>query len=183
MRLDQGRVRAEVSPQENPFKVLTPHLEVKVVGTRFDVGVEKSGSQVVVQEGFVEVRAPALEELRRLSKETGWWQMASGRGVNMAMARKVSVAPRIDGEIDNIWNSQVQHLIGFPGESKSLQTGSSKDHSSWWKAVWDDEALYVLIEVTDDNEGTGNKVPWANDSTEIFVDADHSPLQQTGQYQ
>lgn len=173
VRLDLGRVDAEVAPQQAPFEVVTPHLEARVVGTKFDVEAEADGSQVLVSEGIVEVNSKSLTKPHEVRRDEGWWQMASGRGVSLAEAHRVASAPVIDGEIDALWDRAATHPLAFLGENNNNAIDSEADHSAWWKAVWDDEALYVLIDVADNADGHGNANPWANDSAEIFVDSDH----------
>ncbi|MAS96725.1 MAG: hypothetical protein CMO55_26335 [Verrucomicrobiales bacterium] len=177
VRLNKGRIDADVAPQEMALEVITPHLEAKVLGTQFNVDAEEGGSRLFVDEGLVEVLSKSLTKPRNLSQESGWWQMASGRGVSVAGARRVSSPPEIDGVEDQLWESQPVHPNAFLGENKVNEIDSEEDHSSSWRAVWDDEALYVLIEVVDNADGRGNDKPWSNDSAEIFIDADHGRTQ------
>ncbi len=174
IQLDLGRLRAEVSPQESPFKVHTPHLSVEVVGTAFEVLVSDEASQVLVTEGIVEVDAKALKEPLRLPAGSGWKQNGQGRGFSVAGAAHTRRPPAIDQSNDAIWDAQPARPTRFLGESKTPVHHSESDHSSQWRAVWDEDALYVLIEVADDEVGRSNAKAWANDSAEIFIDADNS---------
>jgi hypothetical protein len=57
IRLDRGSVRASVAARapEEPFSIVTPHVSVVVVGTRFTVSVEATRTTVSVEEGRVRV--------------------------------------------------------------------------------------------------------------------------------
>lgn len=174
IRLEQGKLTASVDPQKEPMRITTPHLEVVVLGTAFEVDVDEVGSFVFVDTGTVEVIYGQDRNREELGSSEGWWQLASGRGVSVASAESVSSPPVIDGEIDSIWRRQTAHDVRFKTQPGWTNTGPAADHSSSWKAMWDKEALYVLIEVNDDIPAFGSRNPWQDDSAEIFVDADHS---------
>jgi hypothetical protein len=57
IRLDRGSVRASVATRapDEPFSIVTPHVSVVVVGTRFSVSVEAARTTVSVEEGRVRV--------------------------------------------------------------------------------------------------------------------------------
>jgi multiple sugar transport system substrate-binding protein len=73
--------------------------------------------------------------------------------------------PEIDGVIDDIWaDAEVieatQYIQNSVGATALVQT------------MYDDDNLYVLAVVTDDNLQSGNANPWEQDSVEFFVDED-----------
>jgi hypothetical protein len=83
--------------------------------------------------------------------------------------------PVLDGNIDEVWYFSTEQSI------ETSQVGaaptSPADCSGKWHAVWNWEALYVLVEVTDDvltNDSGGGDNKWNDDSVEIYVDGDNS---------
>lgn len=83
---------------------------------------------------------------------------------------KVSTAPQIDGQIDEEWEKSATYAI------ENLTGGSidgANDCSATWHALWDDENLYILVEVTDDmlvNNGANASQFWIHDCVEVFFD-------------
>ncbi len=49
-----------------------------------------------------------------------------------------------------------------------------RDLSAVWYSSWDDENLYVWVNVQDDRQVKDSAKPWADDSVEIYIDADGS---------
>ena len=94
-----------------------------------------------------------------------------------------STAPSIDGSVDALWDSQPEHsldnvLIG--------SVSGSSDLSATWKAVWDADNLYVLIDVNDDNliNDSGEDF-WEDDAVELYLDVnyDHGTSYGSDDYQ
>ena len=48
------------------------------------------------------------------------------------------------------------------------------DLSGTWRSSWDDQNLYVKVNITDDRHVRDSAKPWADDSIEIYIDADGS---------
>jgi Carbohydrate family 9 binding domain-like len=48
------------------------------------------------------------------------------------------------------------------------------DLSAYFKMLWDDNALYVFVNILDDNINVNAVDPWDKDSFELFIDADNS---------
>lgn len=89
-----------------------------------------------------------------------------------ARIAQTPTAPTIDGQPDELWNAAPAHAIAhiLNGEVKS-----DADLSGSWKALWDAQNLYVLVDVTDDAVSFNEKQPWySQDGIEIYVDADDS---------
>jgi hypothetical protein len=83
--------------------------------------------------------------------------------------------PVLDGNIDEVWFFSAEQKI------ETSQVGaapsSPADCSGTWRALWNWEALYVLVEVTDDsltNDSGGGGNKWNDDSVEVYVDGDNS---------
>jgi len=86
-----------------------------------------------------------------------------------------AVVPKLDGSIDEVWYFSTEQKI------ETSQVGaapvSAADCSGTWRALWDSEALYVLVEVKDDtltNDSGGGTNKWNDDSVEVYVDGDNS---------
>ncbi|OAV44539.1 hypothetical protein A3850_008560 [Lewinella sp. 4G2] len=58
-----------------------------------------------------------------------------------------------------------RNLIGSP---------RGNDLTASWTSVWDDEALYLIIDVTDNDLKNDSNDPRLDDGVEIFIDADNS---------
>jgi len=59
----------------------------------------------------------------------------------------------------------------------SLINGTIQGHrdlSGTWRSSWDDQNLYVKVNITDDRHVRDSQKPWADDSIEIYIDADGS---------
>ncbi|HAH23948.1 MAG TPA: hypothetical protein DCL77_09365, partial [Prolixibacteraceae bacterium] len=65
-----------------------------------------------------------------------------------AVIKKATVAPVIDGTVDDVWATADPNLIDKPFTGETPTLGASGD--TWWKALWDDKGIYVLVNVKDD---------------------------------
>ena len=72
-------------------------------------------------------------------------------------------SPVIDGEIDKVWD-EVDFVPATPSGSGSTDT------SAKFKVLWDDKALYVLADVTDNALDTSSGIVYNRDCVEIFLD-------------
>ncbi|MBT8236645.1 MAG: sugar-binding protein [Bacteroidia bacterium] len=91
-------------------------------------------------------------------------------------AEKAEVAPTIDGTFtEAIWDRAKwlpidQNWLGEPY--------TARDFSGRYKVAWDEEALYLLVEIRDDSlfdqQADPLKRYWDDDCVEIFVDEDNS---------
>jgi hypothetical protein len=89
--------------------------------------------------------------------------------------------PVLDGKIDEVWFFSTEQMIdtsqvGTPPSSLADCTGT-------WRALWNSEHLYVLVEVTDDtltNDSGGGSNKWNDDSVEVYVDGDNSKASSMG---
>jgi len=91
--------------------------------------------------------------------------------------RQASAAPAIDGLADEIWSVAGQNKIANVMFSP---LSSPNDLSAYFKAMWDENNLYVLVDVTDDilkNDSTPDQW-WFDDSVEVYIDADNSKSNQ-----
>ncbi len=83
--------------------------------------------------------------------------------------------PTIDARIDEAWYFSSEYTIGT--SQVGTAPSSPEDCSGIWRALWNAEALFVLVEVTDEsltNDSGGANNKWNDDSVEIYVDGDNS---------
>jgi hypothetical protein len=92
-----------------------------------------------------------------------------------AIIPSAGTMPKLDGNIDQVWYFSTEQSIN------TSQVGSApsspEDGSGIWRALWNSEALYVLVRVNDDsltNDSGGGDNKWNDDSVEIYVDGDNS---------
>jgi hypothetical protein len=97
--------------------------------------------------------------------------------VSMAMAQapeaviqKATVAPIIDGTVDDIWETVDPNVIDKPYTGETPTVGESGE--TWWKALWDDNGVYVLVTVNDDifEPAYGATNEYLYDKIEIYFD-------------
>ena len=88
-------------------------------------------------------------------------------------------APVIDGKVDDIWNAakpyKIANVLYEPPKS-------SKDLSADYRAMWDENNLYLLVEVTDDilKHDTSPEDWYDSDSVEVYIDATDGKSAQYG---
>ncbi|MBN1182573.1 MAG: immune inhibitor A, partial [Bacteroidales bacterium] len=80
------------------------------------------------------------------------------------------VTPSIDGQVDDFWNSvepfDIDKPYAFDYDVPSL-------YSATWQAVWDDEYVYVLVSVEDDDhcdQWCSGATEWESDRPELYLD-------------
>ncbi|SDC30315.1 endo-1,4-beta-xylanase [Pelagirhabdus alkalitolerans] len=72
-------------------------------------------------------------------------------------------APTIDGEIDSVWDEAV--VMNSNRAQQAWQTARADT-----RALWDDDFLYVLLEVSASELDDSNANAWEQDSVEVFLD-------------
>jgi len=90
--------------------------------------------------------------------------------------QKTATPPELDGvAIDNCWNLASWHPLdqNWLGEAYAFE-----DFNGRYKLSWDENYLYLLVEITDDvlidNYEDPLKLWWDDDCVEVFVDEDNS---------
>ncbi len=84
---------------------------------------------------------------------------------------KAPSTPVIDGDTDKCWDAAQRYdLKNSLYESPS----SESDCSAFFKALWDKDSLYVLVNVNDENLRHDSDDFYQDDAVEIFIDADNS---------
>ncbi|MFH1717834.1 MAG: sugar-binding protein [Planctomycetota bacterium] len=76
--------------------------------------------------------------------------------------------PVIDGEVDGIWDGASSQYF--------VPLADPADGSGIWKALYDAENLYVLVDVTDDSLQNDSAGSWQDDSVEIYFDGGNTKL-------
>ena len=80
-------------------------------------------------------------------------------------------SPVIDGNIDDIWNMADSHKL----ENVLYEDYLSNDNlSGHWKAIWDENHLYVLVNIIDNqliNDNYELVNAWNDDGIEVYIDA------------
>jgi endo-1,4-beta-xylanase len=75
--------------------------------------------------------------------------------------------PVIDGSVDDVWGSATELPINRYQMAWQGANGVSK-------VLWDNEYLYVLIQVSDSQLDKSSLNPWEQDSIEVFVDENNA---------
>ncbi|RCW76969.1 endo-1,4-beta-xylanase [Saliterribacillus persicus] len=75
--------------------------------------------------------------------------------------------PEIDGSIDGIWSDATELPINRYQTAWQGANGTAK-------TLWDNENLYVLIQVSDSDLDKTNENAWEQDSVEVFVDENNA---------
>ncbi len=73
--------------------------------------------------------------------------------------------PTVDGTVDDIWSSTETYPIAL------VKDGTDEGITSTWKALWDENNLYFLIEVKGDNDHYFNGNQSTGDGIELYFDA------------
>lgn len=96
-----------------------------------------------------------------------------------ATIRQATQAPALDGKVDDRWNAAPSWKL----EKVLKQWNASSNHlAAEYKALWDAENLYVLVDVTDGilRHDPGNAW-YNNDGIELYLDADNGKAPAFGQ--
>ena len=76
--------------------------------------------------------------------------------------------PAIDGQVDYVWDgASTQYFVPLADPA---------DGSGTWKALYDAENLYVIVDVTDDSLQNDSVSSWQDDSVEIYFDGGNTKL-------
>ena len=108
---------------------------------------------------------------------------ATARQLRLEIPATISAAataPIIDGKVDDIWNTakpyKIANVLYEPPKS-------ANDLSADYRAMWDENNLYLLVEVTDDflKHDTDPENWYESDSVEVYIDATDSKSSQYGE--
>jgi hypothetical protein len=76
--------------------------------------------------------------------------------------------PVIDGQVDGIW--------AIASTQSFVPLEDPADGSGTWKVLYDEENLYVIVDVTDDSLQNDSTSSWQDDSVEIYFDGGNTKL-------
>jgi len=93
-----------------------------------------------------------------------------------AIIAPAQIAPALDGKIEECWAKAPSYRLTH---SFYDPASSDEDLSASYKALWDKDNLYILIDVTDDQRSADSDEFWQDDGIEVFIDADNS---KSGEY-
>ncbi|MFB6152165.1 MAG: sugar-binding protein [Haloarculaceae archaeon] len=122
-----------------------------------------------------DIAISAVDSLSNESiKSTAGTYTVKGSLETHAEVAKADAAPTIDGDVDDAWSDATAHQI----EKVVIGDVSGDDDlSGQWRALWDSDALYVLVEVTDNQKSVDSgETHYQDDAIELFVDGDNSKL-------
>ncbi|RYY76913.1 MAG: PKD domain-containing protein [Gammaproteobacteria bacterium] len=92
---------------------------------------------------------------------------------NRYTAPRATTAPVIDGVVDSVWEraSWAPINVFWLGTQSNP---SAQDYSGRYKALWDENYLYILYDITDDRiyDGVRDALDryWEDDTVELFID-------------
>jgi cellulose 1,4-beta-cellobiosidase len=92
---------------------------------------------------------------------------------NSYVAPRVQTAPEIDGTIDAVWEQAAWAPINVFWLG-TQPNPTADDYTGQYKALWDENYLYLLFDVTDERLYDHTRDPlsnyWEDDTVEIFID-------------
>ncbi len=62
---------------------------------------------------------------------------------------KTTTAPKIDGVFDAVWDNATKNDISVPFKTEVATVGAPGE--TYWKGLWDDNGMYIIVKVADDN--------------------------------
>lgn len=96
-----------------------------------------------------------------------WISLVTAQEVDMEIGYAIQT-PVIDGEVDDIWaGASTQYFVPLDDPNNA---------SGIWKALYDAENLYVLVDITDDILQNDSASSWQDDSVEIYFDGGNTKL-------
>jgi hypothetical protein len=94
--------------------------------------------------------------------------------------KKASVAPVLDGEVDDVWADASKQNIDKPFQKETPTLG--EPGQTTWQALWNDEGIFIMLQVTDDEfypaYMNNNDADWKYDKPEIYFDV--NPVKKDG---
>src|SRR5690606_30148191 len=83
--------------------------------------------------------------------------------------------PVIDGAIDAVWDRAdwMEMTVAWTGFENLSEPTSQADFDGKYKAMWTEDHLYLLFDITDDVINTDGQY-YQQDTVEIFIDEDQS---------
>ncbi len=118
-----------------------------------------------------------LMQLVQILESAQRQQWDEKQGTKTATVNKADQSPVIDGIEEDIWSDapkyKLENVIYSP-------ISSDEDCSAYYKVMWDQENLYLLVDVTDDELKNDSMEFYYDDNIELFIDADNSRKSEYG---
>lgn len=95
----------------------------------------------------------------------------SGQAQPMLSIPPAGRAPEIDGNVDEVWAAVPSHLISHVAYAPAT---SAADLSANFKVMYDSQALYLLVDVTDERLVSDSAEYWLDDGVEVFLAAENN---------
>jgi len=130
----------------------------------------RSSSSVVSSSSSSRVSSSAISSSSSSIRSSSS-QASSDR--NSYIAPRATTAPVIDGVVDSVWDraSWAPINVFWLGTQSNP---SAQDYSGRYKALWDENYLYILYDITDDRiyDGVRDALDryWEDDTVELFID-------------
>jgi hypothetical protein len=164
----QGKADELLSQLADSCDKTTVQLRTEEEPSDFDVRAGISGLPPVS-----EIFGPMMQlsQMASEAKERVWAEKS--RAGIPAIIRKASRPIVIDGAAEELWSEARQYKLG---NVIYAPISSEEDCSAYFKALWDTENLYMLVDVTDDSlENDSDSDLWyQDDCVEVFIDGDNS---------
>ena len=97
--------------------------------------------------------------------------MAMAQAPNVII-KKAKVNPEIDGVVDDVWADASKQNIALPYQSETPTLG--EPGQTTWQALWNDDGIFVMLQVTDDEfypaYMNSDAADWKYDKPEIYFD-------------
>ncbi|MFZ0034456.1 MAG: sugar-binding protein [Sedimentisphaerales bacterium] len=125
-----------------------------------------------------QVLGPITQIAQAVKKTKVETKAAELRQAAAATILPAAKTPVIDGKPDDVWSDAHQYKI-----ANVLYTppSSPNDLSASYKAMWDQENLYLLVDVRDDVLKNDSNEYYYDDSIEVFIDPDNSKSSEYGE--
>src|SRR5690625_5128673 len=74
--------------------------------------------------------------------------------IQEANINKVDTPPQIEGQLDAFWeqieeNKMTNYIVAEKDNAELDPVKDPEDFSGQWRAAWDEDTIYVLVEITD----------------------------------
>jgi len=105
--------------------------------------------------------------------DCGTITLSAEEAVGANIVQKLDVKPVIDGVIDAAWADVTKFDISVPFKDEAATVGDAGE--TYWKALWDADGMYFLINVADDNWNPfwgpgGGGASYMYDKLELYFD-------------
>ncbi|MHC4117205.1 MAG: sugar-binding protein [Planctomycetota bacterium] len=124
-----------------------------------------------------QVIGPAMELAKLVSEEKARQREQARIAKIPASVIHTTEPPEIDGKAEDLWSGIRRHKMVNPAYAPPADRA---DLTAFYRAMWDDDNLYVLVNVMDESLKNDSDEFWLDDSVEVFIDADNSKSDEYG---